>query len=258
MEAIMIRRLRAFTLVELLVVMGLISIMISLLLPVVGKARAAARSTACLSNVRQLGMAWQLYTAENKGRLLDYSWYTPKTPDVAWEGYWLGMADQYQVRGDSLLCPAAAESSTQKQGYGSTNFAWTGAPGSNGSAIKLNATTYRVGSYGFNHYLTADDAQITKITAIKELTEVPVCMDCAWVDALPIEQDASFPVDSPPDLNGNITAGSPEHWRFLLARHGRGINVFFADGSARWVALEETYLLKWNAEWQGYRLTLPN
>jgi len=54
---------RAFTLVELLVVMGLISVLLSLLLPVVGKARAAARSTACLSNVRQLGMALQLYTA---------------------------------------------------------------------------------------------------------------------------------------------------------------------------------------------------
>jgi prepilin-type processing-associated H-X9-DG protein len=44
-----------------------------------------------------------------------------------------------------------------------------------------------------------------------------------------------------------------------MARHGRGINVCFADGSARWVPLEETYLMKWNGVWQGYRLAnLPS
>src|SRR5882724_10141884 len=106
MEAHMSRRRRAFTLIELLVVMGLISIMISLLLPVVGKARAAARSTACLSNVRQLGVAWEMYTAEYKGRLIDYVWNTPRTPDVAWNGYWLGVAEENQVRGEALLCPS--------------------------------------------------------------------------------------------------------------------------------------------------------
>jgi prepilin-type N-terminal cleavage/methylation domain-containing protein len=62
-KATMTKRHRAFSLIELLVVMGLISVMLSLLLPVVSKARAAARTTACLSNVRQIGVAWQLYTA---------------------------------------------------------------------------------------------------------------------------------------------------------------------------------------------------
>jgi len=50
--------------------------------------------------------------------------------------------------------------------------------------IKFNATTFRVGSYGFNNYLTAggDDAQLTRITAIHCLPEVPVFFDCAWVE----------------------------------------------------------------------------
>ena len=55
-----------------------------------------------------------------------------------------------------------------------------------------------------------------------------------------------------------VNAGSPAHWRFLLARHGRGINVCFADGSARWVPLEETYRMKWSYNWTGYGLTLPS
>jgi prepilin-type N-terminal cleavage/methylation domain-containing protein/prepilin-type processing-associated H-X9-DG protein len=254
------RRPSAFTLIELLVVMGLISVLLSLLLPVVGKARAAARSTACLSNVRQLGMTWQLYTADSKGRLPEYIIYTPATPEVAWNGYWLGVAEHYQARGESLLCPSAYDASTKKQGYGSASQAWNGELGSNGSVVKMNATNFRVSSYGFNRYMTAggDDTKATRITAFKCLTEIPVFMDCAWIDAYPQEQTEAFPVDPPPDLNGNISAGSPDHWRFLIARHGRGINVCFADGSARWVPLEETYRMKWNSYWVGYRLVLPS
>ena len=255
----MTRHRRAFTLIELLVVMGLISVLLSLLLPVFGKARAAARSTACLSNVRQLGMAMQLYTAESKGRLMENVWYTPATPDVAWNCNWLGVAERFQVRAETLLCPSANELSSHKQGYGSTNLAWNGELNLVGTAVRLNPTTFRVGSYGFNGYFASGgtDAKMNYLFAMKGLSDIPVFMDSAWIEMRPDEQSEAFPVDSPPDLNGNVTGGSPAHWRFLLARHGRGINVCFADGSARWVPLEETYRMKWNAYWTGYELTLP-
>lgn len=60
-------RKRGFTLVELLVVIGIIALLIGILMPVLGKARDSANRTACLSNMRQLGMAFVMYTGENKG-----------------------------------------------------------------------------------------------------------------------------------------------------------------------------------------------
>jgi prepilin-type N-terminal cleavage/methylation domain-containing protein/prepilin-type processing-associated H-X9-DG protein len=59
---------RGFTLVELLVVIGIIALLISILLPALSKARKQALNANCMANLRTIGQSLQLYAAENKGK----------------------------------------------------------------------------------------------------------------------------------------------------------------------------------------------
>lgn len=58
---------QAFTLIELLVVISIIALLIALLMPALQHARAVAREMACLSNLRQIGMVWTVYSHDHQG-----------------------------------------------------------------------------------------------------------------------------------------------------------------------------------------------
>ena len=68
------RRRIGFTLVELLVVIGIIAVLVAVLLPVLGKAKEQAARTKCQSNMRQLMLAVDMYVSENKGQLPYSNW----------------------------------------------------------------------------------------------------------------------------------------------------------------------------------------
>ncbi|HEV7302064.1 MAG TPA: prepilin-type N-terminal cleavage/methylation domain-containing protein [Tepidisphaeraceae bacterium] len=84
-----------FTLVELLVVIGIIALLISILLPSLNKARQQANKLVCLSNMRQIGMAVQMYVNENKGKL-PYAAYQKSAAQILAE-------DGVTVSGNGLM-----------------------------------------------------------------------------------------------------------------------------------------------------------
>ncbi|MEM6392824.1 MAG: type II secretion system protein [Planctomycetota bacterium] len=79
-----------FSLIELLVVIGVLSLLVAIALPVLGAARSAGRASVCLSNQKQTGLSLLAYTNDYDGRLVSFIDNTPATGATFWFGFEAG------------------------------------------------------------------------------------------------------------------------------------------------------------------------
>jgi prepilin-type N-terminal cleavage/methylation domain-containing protein len=277
---------RGFTLVELLVVIGIIALLISILLPALNKARKASRTVACLSNVRQLTMGEIQYFTDNK---YHFSPYYDKggTPPAPFQIEWMAQVAKPEQMNKVRLCPEAtdwnpefaAALSTFGNMPGAAFYAW----GPGGRAMQYfgpnNVVQHLQGSYTFNGYClrshpSGDDAVLFGspspqtpstnnqaryqswlwVPPLQRTAEVPVIYDGTWPTAWPKEaDDITDPTNgvlSIYDPAGNGTLNIGNNWRrLLIARHYMAINVGFMDGHATTVQLPDLWNLQWHTGW---------
>ena len=101
------RTSRGFTLIELLVVIAIIAILAAILFPVFAQAREKARAAACLSNVKQLGLALQMYAQDYDETLPNHAADTQKFLDAKAPANWAKALSPYTKTTQIFSCPSA-------------------------------------------------------------------------------------------------------------------------------------------------------
>ncbi len=101
----MCRRVKGFTLIELLVVIAIIAILASILFPVFSRAREKARQTACLSNVKQLVLATDMYAQDYDETMIMSAQGRPNPPNSAY--IWPAYLKPYVKNEQIFVCPDA-------------------------------------------------------------------------------------------------------------------------------------------------------
>jgi prepilin-type processing-associated H-X9-DG protein len=232
------RHSQAFTLAELVIVIGIVMVLGAMLMPAVSRLRANSRRATCLSHVRQLDQAYTEYLRQNGLEGLP--------ADAGASGSWVAVVwSRLESPEEVLQCPSA---STEQRGFGSAAASWTLTLGPDAEPGRA------IGSYGFNGWLQTPGpkgpdrfsggtpAEHIKGLEAHDASRIPVFGDCTWKDSWPRETDPT-----PPNLRGGdwrrqgwkIAPNENFMARFTIARHGRSINVVFLDGHAETVPLAD-------------------
>lgn len=224
---------RAFTLIELLVVVAIIALLMSILMPSLHRARKQGQAVACLSNLKQWGYIWHMYTEDSDGKF-----NTGESTGGAAANDWLVLLmPYYQERGALTLCPSARLPMVAAGRFAFRAWSWDRQGWTN---LKQKETP-DCGSYGQNEWIcdrTGNDYWKSRNTIRRPYT-VPLFFDCAYVDAWPNANAG------PPLFEGDMTGLN--EWAILcMDRHTGYVNYLFADLSVRKVGLKELWTLKWS------------
>lgn len=190
-----VRRYSAFTLVELLVVIGIIALLISILLPSLNKARQSASNLQCMSNLRQIGLGMSLYVQENKG-------WIPRYNDFSARPAWYHKLIDTGVIGEGkvLMCPDRTEERIV-------------APATTELESMLQEGTI---SYGIN--MNYAYAPPVKINQIVNATQKIMAVDAFFTPEDP--KGSYYVFDYPRSAGGQAMPRHPN----------RGANVLWVDG----------------------------
>ena len=209
--------LRAFTLIELLVVSAIIAILAALLLPSLARSKNSAQRVKCASNLRQLGLATQMYWDDNAGNAFRYRGAFTNGGDLFWFG-WMGRGaegtrefDATQgilfpyLKGRGLeICPSL--------NYGAPNF-----------KLKAKGAAY---GYGYNlHLSTGSDRAPINIQKLANPARIALLADAAQVNTFQAPASPSNPMLEEFYYVTNSVLEKTAHFR-----HQKKANVVFCDG----------------------------
>jgi prepilin-type processing-associated H-X9-DG protein len=221
-----------FTLLELLVILGVLVFLIAMLVPAYSKAHRQARTVACLANLQNFQLAYGAYQHQYPERSFPY--------DPTHRTFWMdALAPFFPDVPGMRLCP---EAGLPSYGWGSARTAWGPYDPAHVRDASLAFLGNRSCSYGFNGWLYSVSAEDFDESPWRQrlLDRIPIFADAVWVEGWPLESDLI-----PADTNLGAGPGDADLGRFYIARHGESINACFLDGHAEQVPLINLKGLRW-------------